>query len=121
MISKILITALIAGLIGGTFGAGGKVGRVMSTFKSISGNSGNVGGGGNIGIVGMLRSTATHLGIGKSGNSTSEIFLGTNLNFGKMISSHAWIFDKSMKISGRWNDGIGNTGRSTHRSFSLHE
>ena len=99
--SRILMTALMAGLIGGTLGAGGKVGKVISMFRSISGSSGKVGGGGSIGMIGIVRFTSNPLGTGRSGNWARVTFLGINLNFGSIISSHAWIFDKSMKISGK--------------------
>lgn len=101
MISIIFITAFMAGLSGGTFGAGGNVGKVISRLISNVGNSGNSGGGGSKGILGISRSTANHLGTGKSGSCTNCTLLGTNLNFGIIIFSHTLISDKSMKISGK--------------------
>ena len=85
-------------MIFGILGAGGKVGSSISTSKLSCGNSGKRGGLGNSGTSGTLifNHNSKSRACGKSGILIAGIFFGTKANFGKVISSHNLILDKSI-------------------------
>jgi hypothetical protein len=82
----------------GILGAGGSVGSSISTSRLSFGKSGSCGGLGNSGISGIVifNQSSKSRACGKSGILSVGIFLGTKANFGRVISSHNFILERSI-------------------------
>ena len=114
----------IADDIAGSLGAGGSTGSSRFTCGINPGNSGSCGGAGSCGIFGIVnrsRLTLTVGGAGKFGICGRGMLVGTNMKFGSVIFIPIFIRDRSKKIFGILNGGIGMTGICGHINDSVHE
>ncbi len=114
----------IADDIAGSFGAGGNTGSSRFTCGINPGSAGNCGGAGSCGIFGMVNISKLMLtvgGAGRFGICGRGILVGTNMKFGRVIFIPILIRDRSKKIFGILNGGIGMTGICGHINDSVHE
>lgn len=114
----------IADDIAGNLGAGGKTGSSRFTCGINHGSDGSCGGAGSCGIFGILnilRSILTVGGAGKFGICGSGTLVGTKMKLGNEIFIPTLMRDKSRKIFGILNGGIGITGICGHMKDSVHE
>ncbi len=114
----------IADDIAGSLGAGGSTGSSRFTCGINPGSSGNCGGAGSCGIFGIVNKSRFMLtvgGAGRFGICGNGILVGTNMKLGNVIFIPIFIRERSKKIFGILNGGIGLTGITVQMNDKEHE